>query len=63
MLEQIEREKGEQIGQVKSNGNNKLVTITEKEYRKLLDDSRQLKWLEQNGVDNWQGYSRYPSDE
>jgi hypothetical protein len=33
-----------------------VVTITQEEYEKLLDESRTLYWLEYWGVDNWEGY-------
>jgi len=32
------------------------VTISKKEYDKLLNDSRILRALEGAGVDNWEGY-------
>ncbi len=32
------------------------VTISKKEYEKLLKDSRFLQALEAAGVDNWEGY-------
>lgn len=35
----------------------KMVTITEKEYNRLLSDSRFLQALQEAGVDNWDGYS------
>ena len=41
----------------------KLVTITKEEYRNLLNDSRQLNHLVNNGVDNWEWYSHYSWDE
>jgi hypothetical protein len=34
----------------------KTVTITEKEYNSLLEDSKWLQALEGAGVDNWEGY-------
>lgn len=34
----------------------KMVTITEKEYRALRRDSHELSALEEFGVDNWSGY-------
>lgn len=33
-----------------------MVTITKKEYDKLVDDSVWLSCLEGAGVDNWDGY-------
>ena len=33
-----------------------LVTISEKEYQELLDDSLLLNCLRQAGVDNWDGW-------
>lgn len=38
-------------------------TITQAEYDRLLDASLQLEHLESMGVDNWEGYSHYKSDE
>ncbi len=38
------------------------VTITQKEYDKLLDDSLFLSCLRNAGVDNWDGYD-YAQDE
>ena len=35
----------------------KMVTITQKEYNKLLEDSNFLEALRGVGVDNWEGYS------
>lgn len=35
----------------------RLVSITEKEYLSLLEDSRMLSILEAHGVDNWNGYA------
>jgi len=35
----------------------KMVTITQKEYNKLLEDSNFLEVLKCSGVDNWKGYS------
>lgn len=34
----------------------KMVTITEAEHEKLLEDSRFLCALQNAGVDNWDGY-------
>ena len=34
-----------------------IVTITQKEYNKLLEDSNFLEALKGVGVDNWEGYS------
>ena len=62
LSQQIEEGK-EFVRKSKGDKENGIVIITQKEYKKLLDDSRQLRWLEQNGVDNWEGYTRYPSDE
>jgi len=36
--------------------NEEMVTITKKEYDKLLDDSIWLNCLVNAGVDNWHGY-------
>ena len=33
------------------------ITISKKEYEKLLKDSEFLEALRQAGVDNWDGYS------
>lgn len=38
-------------------------TITQAEYDRLLEASLQLEHLEAMGVDNWEGYSHYDSDE
>jgi len=35
----------------------KMITITLKEYNKLLEDSNFLEALKGVGVDNWEGYS------
>lgn len=35
----------------------RLVSITEKEYLSLLEDSRMLSILKAHGVDNWNGYA------
>ena len=35
----------------------KTITITEKKYDELLEDSQFLSALEAAGVDNWDGYS------
>jgi hypothetical protein len=35
----------------------KMVTITEKEYKELIEDSNFLRVLREVGVDNWEGYS------
>lgn len=32
------------------------ITITRKEYKKLLEDSDKLRCLENSGVDNWEWY-------
>lgn len=32
-----------------------MVTITEREYESLLEDSKWLRALENAGVDNWDG--------
>ena len=42
-----------------------FVTITKKEYLRLLIDSEKLCRLEGGGVDNWDWYSEslYPEDE
>lgn len=32
------------------------ITITKKEYESLRADSKKLTYLEDYGVDNWQGY-------
>ena len=34
-----------------------MVTITNKEYNQLLEDSEWLYYLKAAGVDNWEGYS------
>lgn len=34
----------------------KLVTITEEQYNKLVEDSEMLQKLIGAGVDNWEGY-------
>lgn len=34
----------------------KMITITEKEYDRLIDDSAFLGCLFAGGVDNWEGY-------
>ena len=34
----------------------KMVTITKKEYNRLLDSAEWLSYLEAAGVDNWEGY-------
>lgn len=36
---------------------NQTVTISKKEYEKLLDDSETLAKLQAGGVDNWEGYN------
>jgi hypothetical protein len=36
---------------------NETVTISKKEYESLLSDSLKLACLEEQGVDNWGGYS------
>lgn len=33
-----------------------MVTITEKEYKNLLDNKKILESLKTAGVDNWEGY-------
>lgn len=38
------------------NDNEKMVTISEKEYKSLLEDAAFLQALESWGVDNWGGY-------
>ncbi len=40
-----------------------VITITNKEYLDLLEDSKQLAHLVATGVDNWVGYSYYADDE
>jgi hypothetical protein len=40
-----------------------LITITDAEYARLLDDSHQLAHLEAMGVDNWDGYSYYKDED
>jgi len=40
----------------------KMVTITEKEYNSLLKSADTLDRLEVYGVDNWSGYSDAMSD-
>lgn len=39
------------------NENEKMVTISEKEYKSLLDDAAFLQALQSCGVDNWEGYA------
>lgn len=34
----------------------KRITITEREYKRLQNDSDKLAALEEMGVDNWSGY-------
>lgn len=34
-----------------------MVTITQKEYNSLVEDSEFLQALREAGVDNWEGYS------
>ena len=34
----------------------KMVTIPERLYEKLMKDSEWLNYLEMTGVDNWEGY-------
>lgn len=36
--------------------NEETVTITKKEYDRLVEDSKWLSYLEAAGVDNWEGY-------
>lgn len=36
-----------------------MITLTDAEYARLLDDSKQLAYLEAMGVDNWDGYGYY----
>lgn len=38
------------------------VTITKSKYESLLRDSSMLGFLEQYGVDNWQGYDEAKCD-
>lgn len=40
-----------------------MITITDAEYARLLDDSAQLAHLEAMGVDNWDGYSYYKDED
>ena len=40
-----------------TNPTEETVTISKKEYERLLKDSAKLQALENGGVDNWQGYS------
>lgn len=40
----------------------KTVTISEEEYKELLDNQRFLLALQNAGVDNWEGYD-YALDE
>jgi hypothetical protein len=43
---------------IKHNNNMEgTITITEKEYNNLLEDSRLLQCLRNAGVDNWDWYS------
>jgi hypothetical protein len=39
------------------------VTLSQKEYNRLAEDSEKLARLEANGVDNWEGYSLGLEDE
>jgi hypothetical protein len=40
-----------------------MMEITKEEYEALLEDQKQLRHLECNGVDNWEGFSHYSWDE
>lgn len=42
---------------MKEENTENTITITLKEYRELLKDSRKLAALEAGGVDNWEWYS------
>jgi len=41
----------------RTNMEEKMVTITEKEYKELIEDSNFLRALREVGIDNWEGYS------
>jgi len=41
---------------MKNTKDQKTITITEKEYRNLKEDSNFMRALERAGVDNWEGY-------
>lgn len=41
------------------NEDTRYVKITEKYFRKLLESEDHLNVLEADGVDNWEGYSRF----
>jgi hypothetical protein len=43
--------------------NEEMITIKKSLYEKLLRDSKQLSHLNAAGVDNWEGYSYYSSEE
>lgn len=36
---------------------NEMISISKKEYKELLEDSIFLSFLQEAGVDNWDGYS------
>lgn len=40
----------------------KMVTISQEEYKSLLESQDKLERLEAYGVDNWSGYSEAMSD-
>ena len=42
--------------------NEKTVTISQKKYAQLLDNSRKLNALENGGVDNWSFYGEAMSE-
>ena len=37
------------------------INISKKEYIELVEESRLLRHLQANGVDNWEGYSHPPT--
>lgn len=39
-----------------ANPNEEMVTISKKEYDRLVEDSEFLSFLDGHGVDNWEGY-------
>lgn len=45
-----------------SETNEQTITITKAEYNSLVKDSLLLGFLEENGVDNWEGYDEAMSE-
>ena len=39
------------------------ITITLKRYKELVEAENQLQHLQAKGVDNWEGYTYYGTDE